>query len=161
MSEPVAISYKLPSNMLDFAWNGTYLFYVERDTKTLTKCVGDIKRADFGKTVASVQYQFFFERDDRSQTRNPICANSTNVFCCDDNELHIFTLDLVVLKKLDHRTYTKYISFITCSNDGSVLVHDINDRKYARFCPNEELNYVKTEYSMHYYHPRQDNEYDQ
>ena len=36
-----------------------HLFYVSRDGRTLTKCVGDIKSASFGKKLTSIEYDFW------------------------------------------------------------------------------------------------------
>ena len=35
------------------------MFYVGKDNKSLVKCVGDIKRADFGKELLTLSYEFF------------------------------------------------------------------------------------------------------
>jgi len=48
--------YGLPKNTYSFAWNGSFLYYVNPDGKTLCKCAGDIKRADFGKQLSNTEY---------------------------------------------------------------------------------------------------------
>ena len=55
--------YPIPESVKNIGWNGTNLFYVGLDNQTLTKCAGDVNRADFGKEISSVK-QDFIRRED-------------------------------------------------------------------------------------------------
>jgi|LakMenEpi03Aug12_release.lakeMendotaPanAssembly.Ray.scaffolds.fasta_scaffold5029148_1 hypothetical protein len=50
--------YQIPYYVALIAWNGTLLFYIGKDNKSIVRCVGDTKRADFGKEIATVSYDF-------------------------------------------------------------------------------------------------------
>ena len=57
-TEPFPIFYKIPEYVAQIAWNGTHLFYPGKDNKTIIKCVGDTKRADFGRELSTGSYDF-------------------------------------------------------------------------------------------------------
>ena len=50
--------YKIPNHVGRIAWNGTHLFYMGQGNKSIVKCVGDIKLADFGRVITTVKYDF-------------------------------------------------------------------------------------------------------
>ena len=50
-TELTQMLYEIPDHVGRIAWNGTYLFYLGKDNKSLIRCVGDIKKANFGKEL--------------------------------------------------------------------------------------------------------------
>ena len=63
--------YRPPLEFINFEWNGAHLFYVEKDGMTITKCVGDIKSAIFGKKLTSKSLDFLPENRQNEGRRMP------------------------------------------------------------------------------------------
>ena len=76
-----------------------------------------------------------------------MAANATHIFCVDDKELHIFTLDMQFWKKVALPRQQMFSS-ITCSNDGSVTVMSCNRGQFTRFWLNEASEYVSTNFNQ-------------
>ena len=93
-SQPVDMLHHIPNNITSLAWNGSHFFYVGSDKKTLFKCAGNVNRADFGKEIFLLKFNFKVNDRRRSfrdkNTQIKIAANSSHVFCTDDTDIFVF-----------------------------------------------------------------------
>jgi len=133
-SEPVEMLYKIPLAVSEIAWNGEHMYYfIAKQAENLVKCVGDIKRIDFGREISSVTCTF--------DGHIKLTANQTRIFCVDRSSLHIFDENMILQQKISCPDFERADS-ISCSFDGSVAILTNNNIFFSFSFDSNTLKYV-------------------
>jgi hypothetical protein len=99
----------------------------------LVKCVGDIKKIDFGREISSVTCTF--------DGQVKLAASATQIFCVDRSTLHIFDENMILQQKISCPDF-KTADSISCSGDGSVAILSNNNVFFSFSFDSNTLKYV-------------------